>query len=263
LAKLDDGQPLLVERVVGAGSVLLLGCGVHVEWTNLPLKPLFLPLLTRLTFQLAGAETERTTGLAGAPLTLPLGKRAGKAQGQVGNAELEVVRPSGEVLRIHAADETAESIRYAETHEAGVYLVRSVDRMPPKQMAFAVNIDPAESDPTSLTREQLEARFGKRPLIFCENPSDLAETIHRLREGTSLWEWFLAAVLVGLVFEVLLANRGASQPTGATTAASQPSAVVTSEAAPDQQREPKPDADELRGFLEHLEQNAAKARLRE
>ena len=65
LAKLDDGQPLLAERPVGTGSVLLLGTGLHVDWTNLPLKPLFLPLLARLTFHLAGAESERTMGLAG------------------------------------------------------------------------------------------------------------------------------------------------------------------------------------------------------
>ena len=45
LIKLDDGQPLLAERPVGAGSVLLLGASLHVDWTNLPLKPLFLPLL--------------------------------------------------------------------------------------------------------------------------------------------------------------------------------------------------------------------------
>ena len=54
---------MLAEQAVGAGSVLLLGTGVHVDWTNLPLKPLFLPLLARLTLHLAGAETERTMGL--------------------------------------------------------------------------------------------------------------------------------------------------------------------------------------------------------
>ena len=74
LIKLDDGLPLLAERPVGTGSVLLLGAAVHVDWTNLPLKPLFLPLLARLTFRLAGAEAERTMGLAGAPVTLSLGK---------------------------------------------------------------------------------------------------------------------------------------------------------------------------------------------
>ena len=84
-----------------------------------------------------------------------------------------------------------------------------VDGKPPRQHAFAVNIDPAESDPATLTRQELQSRFGDRPLVYCENPDDLADTITRLREGTSLWELFLAAVLVGLVVEVFLANRGA------------------------------------------------------
>ena len=77
LIKLNDGQPLLAEQAVGTGSVLLFGTGIHVDWTNLPLKPLFLPLLARLTLHLAGAETERTMGLAGAPVTLPLGRGRG------------------------------------------------------------------------------------------------------------------------------------------------------------------------------------------
>ena len=77
LIKLNDGQPLLAEQAVGTGSVLLFGTGIHVDWTNLPLKPLFLPLLARLTLHLAGAETERTMGLAGVPVTLPLGRGKG------------------------------------------------------------------------------------------------------------------------------------------------------------------------------------------
>jgi hypothetical protein len=203
LIKLDDGQPLLAERAVGTGCVLLLGTGVHVDWTNLPLKPLFLPLLARLTLHLAGAETERTMRLAGAPVTLPLGR--GKVHDQAGQPEVEVVRPCGEVVRVRKADQNADGWRYFDTHEAGVYLVRQVNRKPPKQMTFAVNIDPA-----TVTQADLQARFGTRPLLFCGSPNDLAGTIERLREGTSLWEWFLAAVLIGLVLEVFLANRGAA-----------------------------------------------------
>ena len=65
LIKLDDGQPLLAERAVGTGSVLLLGTGVHVDWTNLPLKPLFLPLLARLTLHLAGPRPSGRWALPG------------------------------------------------------------------------------------------------------------------------------------------------------------------------------------------------------
>jgi hypothetical protein len=259
LIKLDDGQPLLAERPVGTGSVLLLGTGVHVDWTNLPLKPLFLPLLARLTFQLAGAETERTMVLAGAPVTLPLGRS--KAEDHPGELEVEVVRPSGEVVRVRKADPDANGFRYSDTHEAGIYLVRLVNRKPPKQMAFAVNIDPAESDPATVTRADLQTRFGTRPLLFCEHPDELAGTIERLREGTSLWEWFLAAVLIALVLEVFLANRGA--------------AAMAAQAGPDVLTRPQSLAptlsgpvgaaagDDVRGFLESLQQNAATPSLRE
>ncbi len=249
LIKLDDGQPLLAERVVGTGSVLLLGTGVHVDWTNLPLKPLFLPLLARLTLHLAGAETERTMGLAGAPVRLPLGR--GKVHDQAGEPEIEIVRPSGEVVRVRKAEQDADGLRYFDTHEAGVYLVRQVNHKPPKQMAFAVNIDPAESDPASVTQADLQARFGTRPLLFCDNPSDLAGTIERLREGTSLWEWFLAAVLIGLVLEVFLANRGAA----ALAAQAGPATLTRPQSMAPTLSGPVGAAagDDVRGFLESLQ----------
>jgi hypothetical protein len=200
LARLDDGQPLLLERAAGSGSVLMLGTGVQGEWTNLPLKPLFLPLFARLTFHLAGAEADRSQVAAGAPLVIPLG-------GQSGTPEVEIVRPSGDVLRVRSPEANAQTFRYADTHDPGVYLLRLTGTASPRQFAFAVNMDPEECDPAVTTAEELKGRFGRHPFVVCDNPDDLAGTIHRLREGKSLWEVFLAAVLAGLVFEAFLANR--------------------------------------------------------
>jgi hypothetical protein len=255
LARLDDGQPLLAERPVGSGSVLLLGTGVHVDWTNLPVKPLFLPLVTRLTVHLAGAQAERTLALAGAPVTIPLGTGTRAGQGQA--VEVEVVRPSGEVRRVRVPEPAAGSFRYTDTHEPGVYLVRPVDGNPPKPLAFAVNIDPAEADPATIPRAELQARFGPRPLLFCADPAELADTIRRLREGTSLSEWFLTAVLIGLVFEVFLANR--------RTAVAQPLAGVPSRPSTTPPLEPIAPAarDEVHDFLKHLEEDAARAQPRD
>ena len=120
-------------------------------------------------------------------------------------------------------EQAGGTFRYADTHEAGVYLVR-LGRPQPAQ---AVRRSPSTSTrpsriPPRSHRQELQARFGKRPLLFCENPAELADTIRRLREGTSLWEWFLAAVLIGLVLEVFLANRGAA---AAMTAQPSPAAV--------------------------------------
>ncbi|MGC8641827.1 MAG: vWA domain-containing protein [Isosphaeraceae bacterium] len=271
LIKLNDGLPLLAERQVGAGSVLLLGTSLHVDWTNLPLKPLFLPLVARLTFQLAGVEGERTMALAGAPVIVPLGKH--RAETGAGKPEVEVVRPSGEAVRPSKLDLVEGGFRYADTHDAGIYLVRLINRKPAQQMAFAVNIDPAESDPATLTKEDLQARFGTRPLFVCDGPGELSETISRLREGISLWEWFLAAVLICLVLEVFLANRraqapatGTSSAAGTSPAGTRPEETVTigeqTVTVGTAESATPPVADDVHGFLESLQQEAARPKLR-
>ncbi|MFO0892557.1 MAG: hypothetical protein U0790_25870 [Isosphaeraceae bacterium] len=251
--KLDDGQVLLAERAVGAGSVLLLGTALHADWTNLPLKPLFLPLLARLTFRLAGAENERTMVTAGSPVTLPLrrSKAAGAAPEPDPDGGVEVVRPSGEVVRLANAVDADGLFHDADTHEPGIYLVRTTSRAGTKALSFAVNIDPAESDPAVATPQELRARFGTQPLLICERPEDLAGTVSRLREGTSLRDGFLLAVLVGLVLEVFLANRHRPPPeqaAGPTQRAATAAAPGEAAGAP---------GDQVNSFLEGLENATA------
>ncbi len=73
-------------------------------------------------------------------------------------------------------------------------------------MAFSVNVDPEEADPTKIEPEELKERFGATNLIFADDPDDLSGTFKTLREGTSLWGVFLAAVLAVLVFESVVSN---------------------------------------------------------
>ena len=69
------------------------------------------------------------------------------------------------------------------------------------------NVDPDEADPKKIDREELKRLFDPTPVVFAENPDDLSSTFAWLREGKSLWEVFLAAVLAFLVFETFLSNR--------------------------------------------------------
>jgi hypothetical protein len=202
LARLDDGEPLLVIRKVGGGNVLMLGTGVRVNWTNLPLRPIFLPLIARLTFELSGAEQEHHVALAGAPLVL----KFEKALQPIG---VEVITPAGETMRLTTAaieDNKGQIFRYANTHEIGIYLLRLLDVARAGPIAYAVNLDPEELEPAIIEREELQKSFGKTPLIFADNPDDLSATFALLREGKSLWGLFLTAVLVTLVFETFISN---------------------------------------------------------
>jgi hypothetical protein len=239
LARLDDGQPLLVERTIGAGSVLMLATGIQADWTNLPLKPLFLPLVARLTFQLAGAEAQQAQVLAGSPWTLPPAR--GGRKSALARFDVEVERPSGETIRLRSAAKDEEEFRYTDTHDAGVYLVKLFNQTPPKRLAFAVNPDPAECDPATVDRSELLRQFGTQPVVICDEPEELARAIRRMREGTGLWEGILAAVLVALVMEAFLANR----LRGRAASSARPSQPRTPPEKQTDQREPKVDVAEI------------------
>jgi hypothetical protein len=207
LARLDDGEPLLVTRKVEGGNVLMLGTGVHVNWTNLPLRPIFLPLIARLMFELSGIEQAHHAALAGAPLVL----KFEKASQPIG---VEVITPAGETMRLTTSPlpegegkaGKGQIFRYSNTYEIGIYLLRLLDAARDAPMAYAVNLDPEEVEPAKIEREELQKTFGKTPVIFADDPDDLSSTFAWLREGKSLWGLFLAAVLVALIFETFISN---------------------------------------------------------
>jgi hypothetical protein len=203
LARLDDGQPLLVERGIGRGRALMLATGMQVGWSNLPLRQIFLPLVTQLTLELSGVRPGGTDLLAGQPIGLDL---AGRAQ----PVEVEVTRPSGETLRLNSASESGRAgqvFRYADTYEIGVYVLRLLGAAPPARFAYAVNSDPAEADPAKIEPRELQRQLGGSPLVMAASADDLSGTFALLREGRGLGEPLLLGVLIFLVFETLLANR--------------------------------------------------------
>lgn len=203
MARLDDGEPLLVQRRVERGRVTMLGTSGHVGWTNFPLRPIFLPLLARMTFEMAGAEQTRHTVLAGLPLAIPFER-------DIRPTAVEVQPPSGVTIRVATVDKEGrqqEEFRYDDTFDIGIYLLRMLQAVRPVQVAFSVNVDPEESRPEKIDRKELQKQFGEIPLVFAEDPEDMASVFKLLREGRSLWSVMLTAVLIGLVFETLISNR--------------------------------------------------------
>lgn len=198
LARLDDGQPLLVQRSVERGKVTMLGTSTHVGWTNIPLRPIFLPLFARMTFEMAQVEQTRHTGVAGSPIVIQFDE-------QNRPAHVEVVPPSGELDRFETVDKSGQrekEFRYPNTYDVGVYSVRMPDAVRPMQMAVSVNLDPAESSAKKIDRAELEKRFAPTPLWF---PEDLEKPTYPDKHDT-LWDFLLALVLIVLVVETFISN---------------------------------------------------------
>ena len=209
LARLDEaGEPLLAQRKIGRGSVTMLGTSAHVGWTNLPLKTIFLPLLVRMTFELAGTEQAQRTALAGSPLVLPF-------DDEKNPLSVAVVPPSGTLYELKTKSEPGhrgQVLRYNDTYDVGFYTMRPLVGTGAKQVAFAVNVDPEEANPAKADPDELKDRFAPTDVVFADNPEDLSSTFKMLHEGTNLWDYFLWAVLVVLVFETFVSNWLSPKP---------------------------------------------------
>ncbi len=150
---LDNGLPLLVERQVGRGRVLLLCGSVDLAWGNLPLQAAFLPLVQRLVSWL-GAETDGSTarfeGIVGDAVEIELP-----------SAELEptVLDPSGDAVPVRHLPGRLVFV----PRQPGAYTL-SLPGSPPLAWV-AVNTPSAESDVRRYERlSQIEAALAPQLL---------------------------------------------------------------------------------------------------
>jgi hypothetical protein len=194
----ENGAPALVDAEVGRGRVLLLTTSVDREWTDLPIRPGFLPLVQEAARYLAAAPT----GDATATITVG-GKREIVLGGD--DRRIEVVKPNGDSRWLspaaHAGDQRARHVvLFEETDEPGLYRVRAaradgtVDERP--DAAFAVTLDASESDPARLADDKRPDRANARG---AGGPAP--------RRRLELWHALGAAVIALVLFESLLTLR--------------------------------------------------------
>ncbi len=204
LARMNDGQALIVQRKVGNGTITMLGTGVYVSWSNLPTRPIFVPMINQMVFQLAGIEQTRLQTVAGHPLSFTF------KDDDVPKA-VEIIPPSGAVLRRElkksADGQATNTFVFEETDQVGVYLLRPLDTARQVQIPFSVNLDGDELDTALLTEEDAKARFGASPFVYTNAGEQIDATFDQLKRGTSLWDMFLWTVLIVLVVEAFVSNQ--------------------------------------------------------
>jgi hypothetical protein len=152
LARFDDGREALLETSLGAGRVLSFSSPLDGVMSDLPVQPLFLPLIHELARYASAHQDAPIYHRVGGAFDLGDGKTAGGS-----SLAATVVSPSGGRLTLAAGTSGIE------LDEAGFYEAQRGSG-PPR--VVAVNIDTAESDLTSLDREELDSalrRGGRTP----------------------------------------------------------------------------------------------------
>jgi hypothetical protein len=174
-----DGLPALVTRSVGEGRSLLWSTTLDADWSDLPYRPGYLPLLAAMLRDAAGpAAVARTPLVPGDEVALPW-PRLG--------SELEIQRPDGKTQRF-AVDLKQRTLRYRDTDAIGVFGVRAIsDAGSTRRGAFVVN--PPE--------EEADVSFGPMPKPEAASGVNAPADVHKPLDAPLLWILFALAIAEG------------------------------------------------------------------
>jgi hypothetical protein len=192
LIRFEDGGPLLIERRVGAGRLLVLTSPLDREWNDLAIHPLFVRFI--------GEAARYLTSAAAAPNALvgsilPLGVNASNGA--------QVFDPRGR--RATALGDTSEKPRIL-ADQIGFYEVRGGGRSD----WIAVNADPRESELSRLSDDSVSqwTRMQKEGPDADAGPQVVAaDTTSGAKPALkSIWPWLLLIAVTLAFIEPLVAN---------------------------------------------------------
>src|SRR5690606_2912423 len=185
LIRFEGGEPLLIERRVGSGRLLVLTSPLDRDWNDLAIHPLFVRFIGEAARYLTAAGRAHSAVVGS---LLPMGGRTGA----------QVFDPRGE--RVLALGDTAGRPRLP-ADQLGFYEVRGGGRGD----WIAVNADPRESDLTPLPAESLERWRALEKLAQPQGGAPAGETAAPA-QLKSIWPWLLLIAVTLAFVEALVAN---------------------------------------------------------
>ncbi len=192
IVRLGDQTPLLLEKRIGEGRVVLLTSGLDNLTNDFPLNPAFVPFIEQTARYLGGSE--RQGGARPVDAYLELRNAKERAQG------VEVTDPEGKRPLTLGEAASAQSFQLTE---AGYYRLRLADG---RQDEVGVNPDPKESNLDVISDDVLALWQGKGGQSSQEAaPAPGPATPHRTPQ--TVWWYVMLLVFASAVAESVLASR--------------------------------------------------------
>ncbi len=198
---LTNGGSFLTEHSMGSGRIFLFAVPTTTEWSDFPLKGLFVPLIHRTVLYLAHQQARTGDVLPGSEIVI----RSGTV-----TSDLWTIRnPQGvEVTAVPTRQSIQRILHFAATDQLGLY---EVDANTTVLQKFVVNLDSRESQMAKATPAQMSTfltRLGidGDAVHTVSQTSDLERSVLESRFGVELWKYFLLLALVVGIIEVLVAR---------------------------------------------------------
>jgi hypothetical protein len=194
LARFDDGAPALVARTVGRGRVLGWTSTLDMFWSDLALKPVFLPFVHQMSRHLADYRDRASWSMVGEVIDL-------SQEGDPSRPRVALA-PDGGRLPLEG-----DQGRVLELREQGFYEIREQDRQAAVVTVAAANVEFGESDRTAVDPEEIVMTVagggadGSPSGALGPLPDEAQERSQRI------WWYLLFAGILLLTGESVLAHR--------------------------------------------------------
>jgi hypothetical protein len=190
-ARLTDQTPLLLEKKIGEGRVLLFTSGLDNFTNDFPLHPVFIPFIDQTARYLSGMETRAGSRMVDSFLEL----RTAKEQ----SVGVEVVDPDGKRPLSLKEATAAQSFQLTR---AGFYQLRLANG---REDLIGVNADRRESDLDVISRD-VQALWTGNTGNQAQDASSGSVTEDQKRPY-SLWWYAMLLLLVAAIAESLLSSQ--------------------------------------------------------
>ncbi len=213
--KFSNQFPAVVESQFGKGSVVLFTSSLDRDWNNFPIQPTFLPWVQRWVKY--GARSLDNFSAQNLKVGDPW---VSHEEGYT----FFVKTPTGEVRRAEKVPNSTE-VRFEDTWQPGIYQLFRLETVEPvsedpKEKSetvyslpldaeavgpFSVNIDPAETDPSKMSKKEIKNLFPGLSLEVLSPASDQDSVtpFHRINLTTP----FLALMVLMIFGEGYLVRR--------------------------------------------------------
>ena len=216
MARLDTGDPLLVERRFGDGVVVQMATACDAAWSDLPMRPFFVPLVQQLVTTMASQISPPRNIATGEPAvalfaqtTIPAvpDKQidSSATAADTGAATLSVVTPDGSRRTLSSVPQGRMHLaRFDGTQRPGVYTMNIPSS---DTIHFVAETSRSESDLDVLKKPQLAALGEDLGAEVVRSPAQYLERDRLRRHGQEIWRYVLAALLAFMFLELVLQQR--------------------------------------------------------
>ena len=206
---LTNGGAFLSEHSIGSGRVLLFAVPTTTEWSDFPLKGLFVPMMHRTVLYLGHQQVRADNVLPGSEIAI---------RSNAVTSDIWTIRnpQSVEVTAAPFRQSIQRVLRFAATDLLGLYEVSANTTVLQK---FVVNLDSRESQMARAAPAEMDnllKRIGieSSTVRTADQTTDLERNVLESRFGVELWKYFLMLALVVAIIESLVA-RTTKRETGA------------------------------------------------